>query len=100
MEVNTEESFLFTNRQPGGISTCDVILMEAETYTVRKEAKPAVNGMSPYWFEASVMLPTPLGRCRSLLEKCFPSSSPKEAKVSLGKAICYGGELEWVEGII
>ena len=89
MKINEERSFLFVNKQ-GGKSSCHKSLMKAENYTVKKEK---------YWFEASVMLPAPSGRCRRLVKKCFPTVTKEKLKVSLGHANCYGGKMPLIEGI-
>ena len=98
LKPNQEKSFPFINKQPGCKSACHETLMNAERYTVRKEVE-VENGITRYWFMASVMLATPPGQCSSSVEQCYPTSTQKELKVSLGHAICHGGEMEMVEGI-
>ena len=101
LKADEEENFLFVDKQQGGKSTCHKTLMKAETYAVRKELVTAEygDGMPKYRFEASVMLPTPPGRCRKLVKKCFPLSTQGKYTVSLGKAHCYEGRMAFMEGI-
>ena len=97
MNVGGVKTFPFVNRQ-GGKPTCHKTLRKAQVYGVMKRVEWVLDH-AEYWFEAYVVLPAPQGRCRRLVQKCFPDPTRGSIKLFLGHANCYGGTMMMIKGI-
>ena len=93
MNVDEERDFQFENKHE-----CDKRLVEAKTYTVKKEAiADELYPRKKYRFVASVKLPPPTNT-NNWLTKWLLSLVQGSVNILVGFATCTEGELQMVSG--